>query len=340
MFWVANSISATALGWNNRRLQEKAHERNEEFQREMQRAREISDDKRIQEEIAFKRRMVALSRQYRREESAEAFNAQLKLVELQHYLRHCWPLDPQLPYVFLNRISSSTIEPGVLNVILLHSPLLPQKKYGGANDDDLAIYRNIEYRISNEDIPAIKNVKFWKDAAYKDDRGTVDIKAGNARLMNIHFLLSQLPTLVISPSYSEGKMRFTGAVWEPQASRPLIKPLFEYDYDPVLASSDKKYLDSMIDIFHCAVSITIGVVRDSYMLMTCGERQTLGTWLNDNKHDHMRQILEREPMIKQFIENDKMALLESMDPEQNPKLLEVFTPEELINIHKLAISNF
>ena len=51
MFWVANSISSTLLGWNNRRLQDKAHERNQEFLLEMERARRITDDERMQEDI-------------------------------------------------------------------------------------------------------------------------------------------------------------------------------------------------------------------------------------------------------------------------------------------------
>ena len=59
MFWVANSISSTLLGWNNRRLQDKAHERNQEFQLEMERTRHITDDECMQENIAFKHTEVS-----------------------------------------------------------------------------------------------------------------------------------------------------------------------------------------------------------------------------------------------------------------------------------------
>ena len=67
MFWVANSISSTLLGWNNRRLQAQAHEKNQEFQLEMQRASLITNDERMRKEIAFKRRLVALAREQRQE---------------------------------------------------------------------------------------------------------------------------------------------------------------------------------------------------------------------------------------------------------------------------------
>ena len=80
MFWVANSISSTLLGWRNRHVQDKAHERNQEFQLEMERARHITDDKRMQEEIAFKRRLVALSREQRQEVAKASFISKLKLL--------------------------------------------------------------------------------------------------------------------------------------------------------------------------------------------------------------------------------------------------------------------
>ena len=147
MFWVANSISSTILGWNNRRVQEKAHERSIEFQREMERARTLTEDKKLQEEIAFKRRMVAVARQYRQEESAASFCTQMKVIELQTYLQHCWPLDPQLPYVFLQETEQNKGGNLPLNVVLLRTPLLPQKKFGGANDLDLELYNKLEYEV-------------------------------------------------------------------------------------------------------------------------------------------------------------------------------------------------
>ena len=78
LFWVANSISSTVMGLVNRNLKDKASERNEEFQMEMRRAQEITDDKRMQEEYAFKRRLLDLSRQYRSEQSAIQFDYQKK----------------------------------------------------------------------------------------------------------------------------------------------------------------------------------------------------------------------------------------------------------------------
>lgn len=335
MFWVANSISSTLMGWNNRRLQEEAHERTQEFQLEMERARNLTEDQKIQEEIAFKRRMMVLARQYRQEESVAAFNTQMKAVELQSYLQQCWPLDPQLPYVLLQETEKgNTIANSRLNVVLMRTPLLPQKKYGGANDLDMALYNNMEYSIVQEDVPVIGDLKYRKDACIKEN-----LRGGNAGIMNIHFLMSQLPTLVVVPQCNGDKMNFKGAVWEPQAARPLIRSLFSIDFSPEKALESKDYRDEVVEIMRSAVSIITGAVRDSYMLLTQGKSPTLSLWLNDEKHQPMRMIVNKEPEIQHFIHQESKNILEALDEKNSPHLLEVFSKEDIKDIKEQVKSN-
>lgn len=335
MFWVANSISSALMGWNNRRLQEKAHERTQEFQLEMERARNLTDDHKIQEEIAFKRRMMAISRQYRQEESTVSFMTQMKAVELQNYLQQCWPLDPQLPYVLLQETErGNAVTNSRLNVVLMRTPLLPQKKYGGVNDMDAAIYNNMEYSIMQEDVPFIGDLKYRKDACVKED-----VRGGNASIMNIHFLMSQLPTLVVVPQCNGDKMNFKGAVWEPQAARPLIRSLFNIDFSPKKALESNDYRKEVIEKMHAAVSIITGAVRDSYMLLTQGKTPTLSTWLSDSKHQSMRIIAHRERGIQRFIQQESNNILEALDEKSNPHLLEVFSKEDIKDIEEQVKSN-
>lgn len=326
MFWLANSVSSTILGRNNRKLQEKAQERNHAFQLEMERAKNITEDEKLQEEIAFKRRLLALSRQYRQEETTTSFNNQMQAVELQVYLQRSWPLDQQLPYVIMDEISNAQniMSQQILNVILMRTPLLPQKKYGGANERDAELYNKMEYSIMHDDVPYIGNLKYRKDACVKED-----LTGGNAIIMNIHFLMSQLPTLVISPHYSERKMFFKGAVWEPQAARPLIRPLFGFDYNPVDALESEEYLELVIYKFHSAVSIITGFVRDSYMLLTQGRTPTLPHWLNDNAHKELKRIAMEEDSIRQFMKRENNNLLSALDESSTPHLLEVFSKEDV-----------
>ncbi len=334
MFWIANSISSTILGLRNRSLRDKANERNEEFQRELRRAQELTDDKRLQEEMAFKRRLLDLSRQYRSEQTAIQFNNQLKAVELRYYLQYCWPLDPLLPDVFLKDICNSRTEiHPKLNVILMHAQLLQLRKLGGANEQDADIYRKLEYAIVRDDVPSIGNLKYHKDAGFKDaTRGIACISGGNANIMNVHFLMSQLPTLIVSPYYRDGMMYFRGAVWEPQAARPLIRPLFSYEYDLIEVNESKEYQDLMMKKFHAAVSVIIGAVRDSYVTLTQGGKPTMMHWLNDDKHSEMKKLISDEEGMKNFVLQENKSIVKALDQKKTPQLLEAYSETEIKDI--------
>ncbi len=336
MFWVANSISSTLLGWNNRRLQDKAHERNQEFQLEMERARHITDDERMQEDIAFKRRLVALAREQRQEASRLSFNAQMQAIELKYYLQYCWPLDPLLPQAILHEIrnDAANVAPR-LNVILMHAPLLPLRAYGtDVNAADAPIYKELEYSIKKNDVPLIGNVDFRKDACLRPD-----LSGGNASVMNIHFLMSQMPTLVISPQYCEGKMYLSGAVWEPQASRPVIRPLFNFDYNPVEAGKNEEYRIEMIELLHASVSVITGAVRDSYMMLTQGKEPTLPVLLNDKEHADMKRLVMGNAELKAFIKGENDNILAALDEENTPHLLEVYDKKDIEAIKEQVKSN-
>lgn len=328
MFWVANSISSTLMGWKNRQWQKEAQEKNLEFEIELERARTIVEDQKLQEEIAFKRRMIAVSRQYRQKESLEMFNRQMKMIELEHYLQYCWPLDPALPDILLNEIEEGD-DKKKLNVILLHAPLLPTKRRGEQNDQDAALYKALEYQIRTEDIPVINDICYREGAANKDQWGTADITGGNANIMNIHFLMSQLPTLVISPQYCNGRMFLNGAVWEPQTARPLIRPLLNYEYNPDRALENPEYQQQMIGVFHASISTITGAVRDSYMLITQGKKPTLSNWLNDDKHKEMKRIVVDTPCIKQFLKKENENIIAALDESNSPHLLETFSKKDI-----------
>jgi len=336
MFWVANSISSTLLGWNNRRLKAQAHEKNQEFQLEMERARHITDDERMQEEIAFKRRLVALAREQRQEAARESFNAQMQAIELKHYLQYCWPLDPLLPQTILQELrNGAATEKPRLNVILMHAPLLPLRPYGSdANAQDADIYKDLEYAIKRNDVPLIGHVDYRKDACQKPD-----LTGGNASIMNIHFLMSQMPTLVIAPQYRDGKMYLSGAVWEPQASRPLIRPLLNFDFNPVEAEKNIEYRQQMIDLLHASTSVIISAVRDSYMVLTQGGKPTLPLLLNDKNHAEMKRLVRENAPLKAFVKQENENILAALDEEKMPRLLEVFDKKDIEAIKEQVKSN-
>lgn len=321
------------MGMLNRNIQKNVHERGMEFQSELLRAKEITEDEKIAEEIAFKRRLMALGREHKMVESVEAFDMQKRLTEMKYFLEHHWPLDPSLPTVLLSDIQnnlSGSKPNNSLNVIVMHAPLLPQKKYGGANDWDDKLYKDMEYSIAMQDIPLLGDIRFRKDACLR-----TDMNGGNGNLMNIHFLMSQLPTLVVSPRYINGKMHFNGAVWEPQAARPLIRNLFSIDHNPEKALNSEEYRTRQIDLFHSAVSTITGAVRDSYMLLTEGKQPTLHLMLADAGHSKMRQNVIENQQLLDFVRSEQRGMIEALDEKNSPKLLEVYHPEDIASMKKL-----
>ena len=334
LFWVANSISSTLLGMANRKLKDKASQQNEEFQIEMRKAQEITEDKRLQEEYAFKRRLLDLSRQYRNEQTVIQFNNQLQSIELRYFLQYNWPLAPQLPDIFLEEIRSGQIKlhPN-LNVILMHAPLLPMR-FGITNDADAELYVNMEDEIVNKDANVIGNIEYHASAAYKDsDRCIADVSGGNSNIMNIHFLMSQIPTLVISPYYTnDGLMHFNGAVWESQSPRPLIRSLFSFNYDIYEMSRSEEYRVLMMNKFHAAVTVITGSVRDSYMMLTQGKAPTMSHWLNSPEHSEMKKIVSEDAGIRRFIHKENDNIIAALNEQNSPQLLEAYSQADINNM--------
>ncbi len=328
MFWITNSIMSAVMGMSMRYVQEKAHERNEAFQLELQRAKEITQVKMEAEKIAFKRHMMNISRNYRFVQNATVFEQQLDAIELQAFLNgnKYWPLHPSIPHTIITELKNaqkSYVEPS-LNVILLRAPLLPTRPgvVGEiANREDKDIYADIEEAIDTEDIPVLGDLQLWKEACQ-----TTDFIGGNANIMNIHFLMSPVPTLVISPRYYEGKMFFNAAVWEAQAARPLIRQLFSLDYELYIEKGDeeKKVLSNLLRTVFTTI---IATTRDSYMLLTKGEKPTFNLLLD--KCPKLKNGVLQNEVLHQFVKQEYLNMLEALDMEKTPRLLDFFDDADI-----------
>ena len=332
LFWVSNSIVSTIMQAKNRELQEKAAQRNLDFQRELEDARNITQDEIEAEKIAFKRRVMKLSRQYRQDESAKMFDQQLKTIELQSFIEKYWPLAPALPNIILNEIEQSkhSSRPLPLNVVLLHAPLLAPKLAPmtiKAHSKDSETYKELERKLEIN-LRILGDVKLRKDSCIN-----TDFVGGNANMMNIHFLMGGLPTLVISPKYNnEGKMIFNAAVWEAQAVRPLIRPLFSISYEPLIAERDDEYFKQAIEKVETALTVIVGATRDSYMLLTQGKTPMLNTLLDEKK----KAIVEKDKILKVFVKQEFDNIVNALDTKYSPKLLEAYPKEDVEYMKKQA----
>ena len=134
-------------------------------------------------------------------------------------------------------------------------------------------------------------------------------------------------------------MYLSGAVWEPQASRPLIRPLLNFDYNPAEAEKNIAYRNEVIEMLHTSVSVIIGAVRDSYMVLTQGKKPTLSVLLNDKEHADMKRLVMGNVEIKAFINGENDNILAALDEKNTPKLLEVFNKKDIEAIKEQVRSN-
>ena len=326
LFWVANSISSTVLGSVGRGKQLDAADENEAYQRALEEARNQFTDEMEEEKMAFRRKIMEQARQYRISESQKLHQQQLEGVEMQSFIERYWPLAPQLPDT-LQKEYSSTQVPTTLNVILMHCPLLPgTEAFGsvGVNKLDGALYKDIEHSIKYSDEPLIGDIKFRRDACIRSEAF-----GGNAIILNIHFLMGHIPTLVLVPYYEKEKIHFKGAVWDSNSSQPLVREMCSIDFNPKLAASDDLYRKAVLKNFRFASSILMGVVRDSYALITLGKAPTLQTLLEDGEHAEMLRFFNEEQEIKKFAAREYESLQKALSSYDSPKLLNSFSKEEL-----------
>lgn len=325
LFWVANSIVSTVLGARGRDLHEEASQRNLDFQRELEDARNIAQDEMEAEKIAFKRRLMKLSRQYRQEQSANIVEQQFKAIEFESFIKTYWPLNKVLPHIFSTKIKRTQNKnaPLRLNTILLHAPILPYRETivgTKAHIKDSEIYKEIERKLESQLKCCLGDVDFYRDSC-----DTTDFIGGNANLMNIHFLMCALPTLVISPKYHNGKLHFSAAVWEAQASRPLIRPLFTIDYNPQLAEQDENYFRQSVEKLETIFAIIIGATRDSYMMLTQGKEPLLANLLSDRQ----KEIIVSDDTLKIFVRTEYNNITAALNEDFSPNVLEAYSEKEI-----------
>lgn len=328
---------AATMGMSMRNVQDQAYERNQKFQSELQHYKEVAQIEMENERVAFKRRMMNLSRQFRFEQNAKLFKQSLDGIEIQAFLNNIkyWPLQPSLQNTIIDVTKNAlkTHSEPSMKVIILHAPLLPTRSSMTgeiANREDKKIYLDIEETIGTKDVPTICDVELWDGACR-----TTDFIGGNANILNIHYLMSHIPTLVISPRYYEGKMYFNSAVWEAQASRPLIRPLFSLDYELYI---EKNYEEkkALVDHFRTAFTAIIATTRDSYMLLTRGEKPTFNLLLE--KDSRLKQSIMQDEVLHQFVKMEYLNILDALDPDKTPRLLEFYEIAEIAQMREVVIN--
>ena len=280
-YMLISSTLQTVFGYERRTLQEIQADQSQQFQLELRKAKEEFQDELEAKKMADMRAKMAVARRYRAEERYEQNVMQHRTEELKAYFMSCLPIKQQAIPILLEyakEYKANNYDGRCpLNVVLLHT----RQSALCYND----IYDELD-RNSNQ----IGNIEFR--------RWCEEDVARNAAILNLHAIMGNIPTLVISPYFHGGAIHYTASMWEAQSEcKPMIRPLFsipcrmEYlQARQTFSGEGKKAIQEQIALISTVVS---GCARDSYMLMTQGATPTLPTFLKNNPYI-LENILKEE----------------------------------------------
>lgn len=269
-YMLISSTLQTIFGFDKRSEQERQADIAQQHQIELRKAREEFQDEMEAKKIADMRAKMAVARKYRSEERFQQTVLQHKTEELKEFFMKYLPIKKKCIPMLLDeaehyqKLGYNASCP--LNVILLHTRQ-NELDYDGICDmmDHAALtLGNVVYRR-------------WCDR---------DV-AHNAGILNLHAIMGNIPTVVISPYYQGGAIHFNASMWEAQSeTKPMIRPLFSIECPQEYLAKGQKFTPegrkAIQERITLVSTIVSGCARDSYMLMTQGLSPTLPLFLNEN----------------------------------------------------------
>lgn len=267
---LISSTLQSVFGFDRRRDQEKQADLARRHQIELTKAKEEFQDSIEIQKVVGMRAKMAVARQYRAEEKFQQLVLQHRTEELRAFFMRCLPIKQQAIPILLEAARSykdaGYDDSCPLNVVLLRT------KQDALNYDDI-------FNELDRSRDQLCNIEYrrWCDR---------DI-AHNSAILNLHAVMSNIPTLVISPYFQGGYIHYTASMWEAQSeARPLIRPLFSMPCPIEYIAPGKgftevgrKAIQQQITLISTIVS---GCARDSYMLMTQAKTPTLPSFLLNN----------------------------------------------------------
>lgn len=309
-YMVVSAITQTLMGFERRERQEKTADANERFQTEMQKLKNVHHQKLEEMKVQAMRNKMSIDRRYRLEEKFEREKLNELTTELKTLLEREFPLkEDSIPMIIdtIEEYRNLDYGPRVpLNVILLHA-------LGNVGVDYNEIIDSLD-KFGEK----LGNVKFrrWCD---KD-------VSRNAAIYNLHAVLCNIPTLIISPYLWKNKVYITIAMWDAQCeTKPLIRQAFSINiqFESLLTSDGRKAFQKKIELISMAISVC---ARDSYSLLAHGLPPILP------------QIIEEDNIFRnELLADDNKFLLEFISCEyretqrtlmNNSDINQVYSKEE------------
>lgn len=308
-YMLISSTLQSVFSYDRRKDQEKQADISQQHQLELRKAREEFQDELEAQKIADMRAKMAVARRYRAEEKFDQTVLQHRTEELKMYFMRCLPIKQQAIPIMLEdakkykELGYDSTCP--LNVVLLHTKqaILSYDDIFNELDKSQVQLGNLKYRR-------------WCD---KD-------VAHNSAILNLHAIMSNIPTLVISPYFQGGSIHYTASMWEAQSeAKPMIRPLFSYQCPMEYLLSGQKFSEEgkkAIQAQMALVStIVSGCARDSYMLMTQGSIPTLPNFLKNNPHVLNSLLKQENSQLCSFMLNEYNTMNDLLDKSDCPSHL-------------------
>ena len=292
-FFVTSSVLSSFNVWKNRKSSKENALANEEFQKELQRQKEVYEDQKEAEEWAFRFWLRKKQREFAYEENSHKLEHDLQRADLQMFFKD-WPLQISIEAINDKRKK--------LTSEFLPFSVVVGKHIAGKENDSLALLYDA---LVDEIKPTLSNLGVNESYIY---RFKEDVNVcGGAALAYIYSMMNTFPVVVILPSVDErhGKYNISVGLWNQDSLFPLQKKVFSLDFNSYRMQVDKEYLKAKVEEIKMSYIALSAVLNDSYSLVENNGSLTFPKYANQYK------ISSTYPQIVDFAIAEYESLLKS-----------------------------
>lgn len=262
LFFITSSVLSIISGKKNRNLSLENAEKDEDFQRELNKQKERYEDFKEAKDRAFKLWLKQKQRKWVAEETARRVENEFAKVELNMFFED-WPL--QLNIATINGRRKTVQNKVPLNIIVAKhttggkDPL--SVLYSKIVDQVQTYLREMNLSCVDENSSKVCVYRFKNDDELK--------VVGGPALANIYAMMSAFPSIVIQPKLDarNKKVAISLACWNQDSLFPFQRKIMELDYDTSMIDFSNDYLESKKRELICAYATIAIVLNDTYSLI-------------------------------------------------------------------------
>lgn len=312
-YMFISSIIQGIFADDRRSLQEQMAQDNMEFEAMINARHESYDADMISHRREWMHQRLTEMRRTRAEQCFASHKLQLDTIEVEAFIKQYLPISdnaiqPLLTMADTYKKNGYSQEKCPLQILLLHTKHRELNKY-------IDVYDYLD-EIKGQ----IQNVEF--------PRWCEENAEQNVSILNLHAIMKNIPTVVISPYYqaSTNQLLFTVAMWEAQANtKPLIIPVFSMECDPAsFIDKNPEKKKELLNRVSWVCALLSGCARDIYMLYAFASKPTLPSVIfknkelanlfKDNKMYELKKVILNEYAVAAKTLNGQCEHIKSLAP--------------------------